>query len=190
MKRNYVPGKGATQTSSKASFGLDFTKILSTAAPISLGQLMANLPRDTLDDLLATVHQLSQKKEPPKTSADATEAAVVQAAVAHSRQASEQNLFAPFHVAEQSTSAGAKLGVTLHWGNVDTGSMVNIIYSGVLSAFPALLQYKHPFTHIVKGVGGKTSTVTCKLVDVPLSIGREQEPGSWVTTTFYVLDCA
>ena len=57
-----------------------------------------------------------------------------------------------------------------HWGNVDTGSMVNIIYEEVVQAFPYLQEYHQPFSHSVEGVGGNSVKVTGKLVDVPVSL--------------------
>lgn len=42
---------------------------------------------------------------------------------------------------------------------------------------------------MVEGVGGKVTHVVGKLVDVPISLGREQAPGTSVRATFYVLDC-
>ena len=67
--------------------------------------------------------------------------------------------------------------------------MVNIMYSGVLAAFPELEQYRKTFQHVVKGVGNKETMVICKLDNVPVSLGTEQLKGSCRTTTFYVLDC-
>ena len=77
----------------------------------------------------------------------------------------------------------------LHWGNVDTGSMVNIVYSGVLDAFPHLHQYHKKFEHVVKGVGDRITKVVGKLVDVPISLGMEQGLGTLTKVTFYVLEC-
>jgi hypothetical protein len=77
----------------------------------------------------------------------------------------------------------------VHWGNVDTGSMVNIMYQGVLEAFPELHKFKRDFQHVVQGVGNKETKVVCKLIGVPVSVGADQVKGSCRTTTFYVLDC-
>ena len=41
---------------------------------------------------------------------------------------------------------------------------------------------------MVKGVGDNVTKVVCKLVNVPVSVGAEQLPGSCRYTTFYVLD--
>lgn len=78
---------------------------------------------------------------------------------------------------------------TTHWGNVDTGSMVNIMYQGVLAAFPELQRFRKAFVHEVRGVGNKVTQVVCKLEGVPVSIGSDQAEGSCRHTTFYVLDC-
>ncbi len=67
--------------------------------------------------------------------------------------------------------------------------MVNIVYSGVLHAFPHLHQYHQPFEHVVKGVADKLTKVTGKLVGVPISLGMEQRAGTCVKTNFYVLQC-
>lgn len=62
----------------------------------------------------------------------------------------------------------------LHWGNVDSGSMVNIVYSGVLQRHPILFAYHQPFSHTVQGVGNSRIAVTGKLAGVPISLGKDQ----------------
>lgn len=79
----------------------------------------------------------------------------MEAAVAAHRKSLPQNMFASFSIAirgEQGTvlTTGTPM---LHWGNVDTGAMVNLVYHGVLSAFPELTRYRHEFNHVVQGVG-------------------------------------
>ena len=100
----------------------------------------------------------------------------MQAAVAaHLLGSAPENMFAPFTIV-QHNAAGKLVQATrtdVHWGNVDTGAMVNIMYSGVLTAFPALKEYRQEFQHVVQGVGGKTTAITCKLANVPISIGPE-----------------
>ena len=49
--------------------------------------------------------------------------------------------------------------------------MVNIMYSGVLDAFPALAAYKQAFNHVVHGVGDRPTSITCKLCNVPVCLG-------------------
>ena len=90
------------------------------------------------------------------------------------------NLFAPISVHHPQATLP-------HWGNVDTGSMVNIIYREVLQAFPYLQEYLQPFEHSVQGIGGKRVRVVGKLVNVPLSLGLMvgEKPCSYAT--FYVL---
>lgn len=89
-----------------------------------------------------------------------------------------------------STAQGPNSGMLqTHWGNVDSGSMVNICYSGVLTAYPWLRKYSQEFRHVVKGVGENVSRVLCKLADVPLCLGKNAVSGTWLTTTFYVLEC-
>ena len=100
-------------------------------------------------------------------------------------------MFAPFTVG--TTDAQGQLervaDPVVHWGNVDTGAMVNIVYSGVVDTHPDLAKYKTDFTHVVKGVGDRTTKVVYKLVGVPISVGSKQVPGSFKRATFYVLDC-
>lgn len=61
-----------------------------------------------------------------------------------------QNMFAPFTI----QSVGAKgepdpLQRTVHWAHVDSGSMVCIVYEGVLHAWPELRRYRKPWRHTV-----------------------------------------
>lgn len=124
---------------------------------------------------------------------EATEEAAVEAAITAlstlTPKPLPQNMFAPFTVLQRAKGALHESHVpTVHWANVDTGSMVNLVYSGVLSAFPKLQQYREPFNHVVYGIGGATQRITGKLVGVPVSLGAEQEHDSCVYTTFYVLD--
>lgn len=72
---------------------------------------------------------------------------------------------------------------------MDTGAVVNLVYSGVVAAFPELDRYRHPFHHVVQGVGQQRSKVVGKLIGVPIHIGPQQVKGQHVLTTFYVLDC-
>ena len=94
----------------------------------------------------------------------------------HATSPAPENMFCPFTVVERNPATGHLHRATspmLHWGNVDTGSMVNIVYSGVLRTFPHLHQYLEEFEHVVKGVGDKLTKVTGKLVGVPISLGME-----------------
>ena len=100
-------------------------------------------------------------------------------------------MFAPFTVGKVAGEGQLEREAdpVVHWGNVDTGAMVNIVYSGVVDTHPGLARYKSDFTHVVKGVGDKTTKVIYKLVGVPISVGSKQVPGSFRRVTFYVLDC-
>lgn len=74
-----------------------------------------------------------------------TEIATVHAAVtAHLQGALPENMFAPFTIptADKQGKLVKDDKAVVHWGNVDTGSMVNIMYSGVLAAFPELKKYQ------------------------------------------------
>lgn len=46
----------------------------------------------------------------------------------------QQNVFAPFTVPASSVADVS----TVHWGNVDTGAMVNVVYMGVVRVFKEL----------------------------------------------------
>jgi hypothetical protein len=100
---------------------------------VSLGQLIANLPQAKVDEMIQIARSLSagDQKHTPK---EAGEMAAVQAAVAaHQHNHLPENMFAPFTFVTPSPKEGGsgKLPV-IHYGNVDTGSMVNVMYSGVL----------------------------------------------------------
>ena len=170
---------------------LDFTKLLSSHAPITWGQMLHLMPQGSLDKLMDAV-----KPETPAPDdtvpQEAVEIAAVHATVAaHLGGSTPENMFAPFTVPPTTESGGLTRAPdpVIHWGNVDTGSMVNIVYSGVVDTHVGLAQYKQEFTHVVRGVGDKTTKVVYKLVGVPISVGREQVPGSCRRATFYVLDC-
>jgi hypothetical protein len=113
------------------------------------------------------------------------------AVTAHLSGAAPENMFAPFTISTLDEDGQPKRSraPVVHWGNVDTGAQVNITYSGVLDAYPELLQFRREFTHVVQGVGNKRTAVVCKLADVPLSLGPDQHAGNCIRTTFYVLEC-
>ena len=88
-----------------------------------------------------------EANEDPTAAADATELVAVRAALSAHASALPQNMFTPFAIHHPQATF-------THWANVDTGSMVNIIYEGIVEAFPYLQQYRQPFQHVVVGVGG------------------------------------
>lgn len=51
------------------------------------------------------------------------------------------NVFAPFTIPASQVADMS----TVHWGNVDTGAMVNVVYKGVIRVFKALEQYMTPY---------------------------------------------
>ena len=61
-------------------------------------------------------------------------------------------MFAPFMIPNDQTVGDV---ATVHWGNVDTGAMVNVVYLGVTRVFHSLQQYWVEYNHVLYGVGGK-----------------------------------
>ncbi len=112
---------------------------------------------------------------------DVAELVAVRATLSVHATTIPQNIFTPFAIHHPSATF-------THWGNVDTGSMVNIVYKGVVDRFPFLKYYWKPTQLTVEGVGGKLSQVVGKLVDVPLSLGLRCAPEPCALATFYVLD--
>ena len=80
----------------------------------------------------------------------------------------QPNMFAPFVIPQAD-----KLGdvVTVHWGNVDTGAMVNLVYLGVTRVFKYLKKYWVEYNHVLFGVGGKQTRIVAILKDVPVTLG-------------------
>ncbi len=164
----------------------------SQQALVTWGQLLANLPEQQVQQLLTIAKQL-EGGSTEQAAEGAVELAAVQAAITtHNNSPAPENMFCPFTVVGRDPRTGQlhrQAAPMMHWGNVDTGSMVNIVYSGVLRTFPHLHQYWEDFEHVVKGVGDRLTKVTGKVVGVPVSLGMEQAPGSCIKTTFYVLAC-
>lgn len=61
---------------------------------------------------------------------------------------------------------------TVHWGNVDTGAMVNVVYLGVTRVFQSLQAYWEDYNHVLYGVGGKRTRIVAMLKDVPVLLGN------------------
>lgn len=61
-------------------------------------------------------------------------------------------MFAPFVIPTDETVGDIPL---VHWGNVDTGAMVNVVYLGVTRVFHQLQKYWVKYNHVLYGVGGK-----------------------------------
>lgn len=82
-------------------------------------------------------------------------------------------MFASFSVAVRGSQGSIPTCADplLHWGNVDTGAMVNLVYGGVLDTFPELRRYQQEFHHVVQGVGQTKTQVVGKLVGVPVHLG-------------------
>lgn len=77
-------------------------------------------------------------------------------------------MFAPFSI-PSSDKVGSL--VPIHWGNVDTGAMVNVVYLGVTRVFKTLQQYWVTYDHVLYGVGGKQTKIVAMLKDVPIHMG-------------------
>ena len=79
-------------------------------------------------------------------------------------------MFAQFVVPQ-----GGKVGdvATIHWGNVDTGAMVNVVYLGVTRVFKYLQKYWVAYNHVLYGVGGKQTRIVAMLKDVPVILGND-----------------
>ena len=93
-------------------------------------------------------------------------------------------MFAPFTVASRKVADNP----TVHWGNVDTGAMVNVVYLGVTRVFKDLQNYWQDFNHVITGVGGKKTRIVAKLISVPLELGEVPEVHTPAPTTFYVVE--
>ena len=106
---------------------------------------MKHIPQCHLDQLLATLHPPTVQQGDTAPPAVTELAAVDSAVTTHLalEGALPENMFAPFTIPATNTSPNS--APTVHWGNVDTGSMVNILYSGVLQGFPELEQFKKAF---------------------------------------------
>jgi hypothetical protein len=146
------------------------------------GALLVTLPASTVDDLVKRARQINEQ-EPTCTPEEAGELAAVQSALAPSEQV-PQNMFAPFVAAPGQVADVA----TVHWGNMDTGAMVNVVYLGVTRVFKELQKYWTDFNHAITGVGGKRTRIVAKLRDVPLTLGEDRECKDIVKATFYEVD--
>jgi hypothetical protein len=76
---------------------------------------------------------------------------------------------------------------TIHYGNVDTGAMVNVVYEGVVRVFEGLNQYWEKFTHVLYGVGGRQTKIVGKLKDIPIILGKDRSDYKPFLATFYVI---
>jgi hypothetical protein len=96
-------------------------------------------------------------------------------------------MFAPFSIPSLD-----KVGslVPIHWGNVDTGAMVNVVYLGVTRVFKTLQQYWVKYDHVLYGVGGKQTKIVAMLKDVPIRMGchTAREPDAFGPDTNVSVD--
>ncbi len=82
-------------------------------------------------------------------------------------------MFAPFVIPNDATMGDM---ATVHWGNVDTGAMVNVVYLGVTRVFQYLQKYWVDYDHVLYGVGGKRTRIVAMLKDVPVILGNNHLP--------------
>ena len=107
-------------------------KLLSSSAPVTWGGLLGTLPHDMVSNLVASARKINEQR-PLCSWEEAGELAAVCSALSSINQV-PQNMFAPF-TAGQGRVADVS---TVHWGNVDTGAMVNVVYLGVTRVFKEL----------------------------------------------------
>lgn len=149
-----------------------------------MGGLLGALPRAMVDPVIDQLRSDNQSNDQAVKTSDVETEAVELSLMRHNSQP-PKNLFAPFFVTWEPTSTP----LVTHWGNVDSGSMVNIVYSSILEAFPELNKSWEAYQQVVMGVGNKTTSVVGKLVDVSIHLGHPPNAGKAFRTTFYVLEC-
>lgn len=96
--------------------------------------LLRHLSIDQIEDLVARIRAC--RTLPSTNDHLATEMAFVETTVAKQASATPESLpnrFSPFQIRTPETPPCRD---SQHYGNVDTGSMINLAYSGVLTAFP------------------------------------------------------
>lgn len=137
-RRPYLtrPGNRASQgppppSAPEGRLGLD--KILANTTPVPIKTLLKmRLPEEMYREVIARLTD-GGPTVPAQDLAEAVEAAALHNTVSRAPVAGAppQNMFAPFGVGNDPLSP-------THWANVDCGSMVNVVYSGVLRVFPEL----------------------------------------------------
>ena len=88
-----------------------------------------------MDSMIGMAREANQ--EATTAPDDVAELVAVRATVAAHSASIPQNIFTPFAIHHPAATL-------THWGNVDTGSMVNIMYKGVLDKFSFLQYYWKP----------------------------------------------
>jgi hypothetical protein len=106
---------------------------------VSWATLLGLLPAHLIDPIVAKLRE-SNLQPAAVAAPDTVEAAILDTAVAHHHAAPPHNIFAPFFHLQADVEPG-HIPIT-HWANVDSGSMVNIVYQGVVDAFPHLHPYR------------------------------------------------
>lgn len=169
---------------------LDIEGYLAGTVTVKLGQLLGALHPDHVASVMRKMHHIQGVPTNEELMAIVEAAGLEIGAQRAVDNAPPQNIFAPFLAGGPDGS-----GVT-HWANVDSGAMVNVVYSGVLAAHPELEAYRQEYANTVNGVGGAKTKVVGKLVGVPIALGEAQHASEFapvprppVPTSFYVLDC-
>ena len=148
------------------------------------------MSREQADALVTEARNTAKPAPTPMTESIAVEQAVHRHHLITPHEDPPENMFAPFTVLNrgEGCEAGRQATPPIHWGHVDSGSMVCIVHDGVLAAFPELQQYRKPWRHEVTGVGNRRTRINGKLVGVPLCLGDKPDKGPVVKVTFYILE--
>ena len=117
---------------------LDVGKLLSGTTQVTWGTLLSLLPPHLIDPIIAKLRDSNQPQQATPSPAN-VEAAVLDTAIAHHLSTTPHNIFTPFFVHTGATDPNDL--PTTHWANVDSGSMVNIVYQGVVDVFPELATF-------------------------------------------------
>jgi len=147
-------------------------------ATITWGKKLGSLNDGVMDKLAQQAQKIADQL-PTCTTEDAKVLAYVQSALDTSQNV-QPNMFAPFVIPSNSTVGDV---ATVHWGNVDTGAMVNVVYLGVTRVFQYLQKYWVEYNHVLYGVGGKQTRIVAMLKDVPVILGDSRSPAPTAPNT-------
>jgi hypothetical protein len=100
---------------------------------VTWGKKLGSIDDGVMDKLAQQAQRIAEQT-PACTTEDAKVLAYVQSALDTSQNV-QPNMFAPFVIPSDATVGDM---ATVHWGNVDTGAMVNVVYLGVTRVFQYL----------------------------------------------------